>query len=398
MIGESENHMTVQTNRYSLSAADLVKEAAENPPQPVIEDLQYTDDICLVHGLEECFKSMFVLQKAESMALAKPFLRQWQVPQKFRVGIIETELHPAMLGKRLRNMFPKGAMPDNIRFLASESLKQWRREQMKGKLSLLEKWISDEGIEVLMIDIASDFFRGTDDPNKETAVGEMFDLLRNLPVKAVDLVRHDRKQRPGEDQYVWSSNELISGSGEWKHDPELILYLKRADRRTHEVYFEVGKLRYGSKPEPMDLWFDAGNFRLTPLPPVIAVLTDGPKSREELVRACGWRFHLGHAKVDEMIAHEKPFLGEAQRGHEKVFEIDLERAKQAPWGKYLGETVQDTESSRACRGLQAAVYAVPPTSRDAAQDTGDSVSCTSSLANDTETLGQTVEALVGVER
>lgn len=121
----------------------------------------------------------------------------------------------------------------------------------------------------------------------------------------------------------------------WKEDPEAIVYLKRVDKRTHEVYMEVGKLRYGAKPEPLQLWFDAKCFRLIPLPPVIAVLEDGCESREELVTECKQRFGIEERKVSDMIDDETDFIVRGQDGHKRTLELDPERVKEAPWYSLL---------------------------------------------------------------
>jgi hypothetical protein len=323
-----------------------MRHARENPPQPLIDKLLYARDICLIHGIEECFKSIFVLQMAESLALGRPLLGLWTVPRNRRVGVIETEMHPAQIGERLARMFPTGQAPEEMRFLPESALKQWRRKKMDGKFKLIDTWVTNEGIDILMIDTANDFFRGTDDPNKESTVGGVFDELRNLSREAAVLVRHDKKHRLEDDGS--SSNEKIRGSAEFKEDPELILYLRREDKRTNEARFEVGKLRYGSKPEPQTLWFDAGTFRLTPLPPVITMLEDGPKSRAELVREGKERFGMCHSLVDGMVKELGQYLSQSQRGHEKVFEIDTEPAAEAPWGWLLGERVEDIEDSISC--------------------------------------------------
>ena len=215
--------------------------------------------------------------------------------------------------------------------MGADVMHQFRRvNDLAGKFKLLSQWVAQENIEVLLIDTANDFFRGRNNPSEETVVGCFFDALRNLPVKATGMVRHDRK-RKGDDALADSSNEQIRGSAEWKEDPEVILHLARQDRRTNKVQFEVGKLRYGSKPEPLSVWFDAGCFRLIPLPPVIAVLETGPKSRQDVLTECKVRFGLSERKVDEMLGEHKPFLRENQQGHQKVFEIDWDRAVGARW-------------------------------------------------------------------
>jgi hypothetical protein len=83
-------------------------------------------------------------------------------------------MHPAQIGERLARMFPTGQAPEEMRFLPEPGLKQWRREKMDGKFKLIDTWVTNEGIDILMIDTANDFFRGTDDPNKESTVGGVF--------------------------------------------------------------------------------------------------------------------------------------------------------------------------------------------------------------------------------
>ena len=326
---------TQATEPSSYTASDLIRLAAQQPPEPIIEGTMNVGDILLLHGTEECFKSVFVVQMAESIALATPLLRFWNVPRPRKVGIIETEMHPAMLGVRLTGMFPDGNPPGNMLFFHESQLRKWRRKSMAKKFEMIQQWIRWEGIEVLIIDTANDFFRGKDSPSDEPVAGGFFDQLRNLEVQARVIVRHDRKRREGDLWGGGSSNEQIRGSAEFKEDPEVILNLERQDRRTNEVHLEVGKLRYGSKPEPMILWFDAGCFRLTPLPPVISVLETGPQSRQVIIDQCKRRFAIGERKADEMLAEAKPFLRESQRGHQKAYEIDWERAAEAPWQQFL---------------------------------------------------------------
>ena len=149
----------------------------------------------VLHGPEECYKSVFILQIAESLACGKYLLRKWAVPRALRVGVIETEMHQAMMGERLTEMFSDGNVPTGLLFMNEETLKSWRRQDLRGKIKLIQEWVKDEAIDVLVIDTANDFFRGALSPSDERHVGELFDLLRNLALKGVVLVRHDHKKR-----------------------------------------------------------------------------------------------------------------------------------------------------------------------------------------------------------
>lgn len=315
------------------SARDLIELAKRKPPVPIIEGLLNEGDILLLHGTEESFKSVFVVQCAEAIATGKPFLRKWRVRGERRVGIIETEMHAAMMGERLTKMFPSGNAPEHIYFMDDVLLKKWRREGIPGKFDIIEDWIYEADLQVLMIDTANDFFRGDDSASEERVVGEFFDKLRNIEVAGRIIVRHDRKRREVDDSS--HSNELIRGSAEWKEDPEAIIHLKRIDKRTHEVQMEVGKLRYATKPEPCDLWFDSGDFRLVPLPPVIAALASGPKTRQEIVTHCE-RFGLKERAVDDQLSDLRGFLKTGQAGHERTYEIDVAKCTNADWYPFFG--------------------------------------------------------------
>jgi hypothetical protein len=319
--------------RGTLSARELIQYSKDHPPEAIIEGLLNVGDTLLLHGTEESYKSVFILQIAESICTGRSLLRHYKVRGTRRVGIIETEMHPAMLGQRLANMFADGSAPENMCFLDEMQLKEWRRCDMDEKVRVIGNWIIDQNIQVLMIDTANDFFRGEDNPSEERSVGGFFDQMRNLPACARIFVRHDRKKKDIDGEA--HSNELIRGSAEWKEDPEAILYLKRKDKRTHEVEMEVGKLRYGKKPEPFQLWFDLSCFRLLPLPPVIAALEDGKRSRQEIIAECKRRFGVEARLADSMIEAYRPFLREEQQGHNRIFELHAEHCLEALWAGFL---------------------------------------------------------------
>lgn len=206
---------TAEGKLRTLTPKVLIRQASENPPEPIIDGLQNVGDILLLHGTEESFKSVLVVQMAESIAVGTRFLRIWDVPRPRTVGIIETEMHEAMLGTRLSQMFPDGNAPERMCFLGADVLRDWRRlKTLAGKFQLIREWIEQEGIEVLLIDTANDFFRGDNNPSDESIVGSFFDEVRNLDTKACILVRHDRKRRT-DDIHGGSSNEQIRGSSEW---------------------------------------------------------------------------------------------------------------------------------------------------------------------------------------
>jgi hypothetical protein len=250
--------------------------------------------------------------------------------------MIETEIHEAMLGRRLAAMFPDGNPPDNLRFLSANTMKAWRRLDMRSKFDFINRWIDQQRISLLVIDIATDFFRGEDNPSDERDAGGFFDEIRNMGLQGCVLVRHNRKRRDGDQDN--HPNEAIRGSAEWKEDPEAIIGLSRVDKRTNKVRLEVGKLRYASKPEPLDLWFDAGTFRLTALPPVIAVLLNEPKTRGQIVEEFRTRFDIQERLADTMINEQILYLVPGQRGHERIWELNRANVGDAPWARFLPAT------------------------------------------------------------
>jgi hypothetical protein len=154
---------------------------------------------------------------------------------------------------------------------------------LEEKISLIESWLRENGGEVLLVDTANDFFRGESNPSDERDVGRLFDGLRNLGLDTTMLIRHDGKKKDFDTEV--HSNELIRIS-RMERRPEVILYSNRVEKRTNECHLAVGKVRYGQKPEPFHVWFDAKHFRLTPLPPVVAVREEGSKNRRQVLEEC----------------------------------------------------------------------------------------------------------------
>src|SRR3989442_1095541 len=195
-------------------------------------------------------------------------------------------------------MFPGRTPPANLRFMSKPTLRHFKRTKtLEKKFEVVQHWANQEGLEVLVLDTANDFFRGQDDPSEETKAGEFFDRLRELEVTCL-VVRHDRKSKY--DPFIGSANENIRGSAEFKEDPEVIFHITRPDKRTHEARVECGKMRYGLKPEPLTLWCDAGCFRMTTENPILAILGHGWMLRSRIVAEARRRFGLSGRKVDEM--------------------------------------------------------------------------------------------------
>ena len=304
----------------SLTAADLVHLTSEHPPTPIIEDLLDEGDIMLIHGAEQSFKSLFEFQIAESVAKATPLLRLWSVPRPRKVGVIATTMQSLELGKRLSKMFANREPPDNIQFLPYKPIGWWEGKLIRG-------WIEKQAIEVSMFDIANDcieaakrdslYLRRKSRLLNEDVVAEFFAVLRRLPVQARLVVLQDRQRK-------------LEKVPDWREQPDVILCLKRI-QRTNEVRLQIEKLHRGNL-DTITLWFDQICFRLTPLPPVIAVLENGPRPLAELMADLRRRFGIDSNTAGKILKPQKPYLTESPK---EFYEIDWARAVEAPWHRFL---------------------------------------------------------------
>lgn len=303
------------------SISQLIRRAEETTIPWIVVGLWQEGGIAIVHSLEEEFKSVFSYQMAEAVAYGSPLLRTWEVPKARRVGIFETEMDDLEVGKRLSRMYPRKDFPDKLIVSDGELIQEFRRRtSLETKINCVGQWIQHNGIEILVWDTINSILAATD-PNSEIGVSRFFDRLALLPLKGVLLVRHDVK--PSKDSAYRSSNQLVRGSNRLVEDASLVIHLQRQDKAQHKVRWEVGKLRNAPKPEPQELWFDVGTFRLTPLHPVAALLESGPKTRGELIEEANARFGLKQRAVDAAISEIRPLLFEESEGHKRVFKLNL---------------------------------------------------------------------------
>lgn len=328
--GPAETHVESEESPRRTGIADLIWRAKVSPPKPVIADLLHEKEIAGLHGAPEVFKTIFTLQLAESLATGKPFLGVWQVPKPRRVYFLETEMSEAALGNRLGKMYADETPPKGIYFANETQLKQFRRAtDLAQKFSLLCEWLRESKPDVLILDTANPFFRGKESPNDETTAGAFFDLLADLPTKTKLFVRHNHKPRI--DDSSGDAATKIRGSGQFGDVPDLLLELRRPDKRTNEAILSVSKYRHGCKPDDLTLWLDAGTLQLVSVPPVIHLLQSRPLTRRQLLAALDARFGIKQRKADELVREQRPYVVERMGGHERLFELDLEGAKEADW-------------------------------------------------------------------
>lgn len=314
--------------------ADLMTFARDNPSRAVIADLLNESETAGLHGPPEAFKTMFCLQLMEALATAEPLLGIWKIPTPRRVYFVETEMSAGAMGKRLLKMFEHTAVPELVQFASEAHLFQFKRASgISAKFDLLKQWVSDAEPDVVIIDTVNVLFRGKESGSEETAAGEFFDRLAELPAAAKIFVRHNRKHYEGQaDSGPDDDSQKIKGSGQFSEVPDLLMQLTRKDKRTHEALLSLTKYRGGDKPSAIPLWFNAGNFRMTALPPIIDILKSGPpRSREQLLEMLKVYFGASHSLADALILQVRDYLAETRKGHAKVYSIDREAAKGAHW-------------------------------------------------------------------
>jgi hypothetical protein len=324
--------------RPGLSLAELIHEAETNPPQPILEGLIHENEIVGLHGTQEAFKTMWCLQLAEALATGGWFLGAWKVNRPHNVFFLETEMSVTATGKRARQMYGQ-RVPSRLFFATEKELKQFRRAPtLAAKMSLLDGWLSRyraSGIEidVVIVDTANPLFRGTQSPNDETTAGEFFDRLANLPGKLKLYVRHNRKRRGDNGGHdVDEDAQSQRGSGQFADVPDLLMQMKRSDKRVDCAELEITKFRHGSKPAEFDLCFDRVDYRLIPYPKLVHLLREETRSREELIAGLKAHFNMGHnaAETNIKTAKESGLLVETQRGHQKLLSINWDKARRPP--------------------------------------------------------------------
>jgi len=314
------NDALVASRRPESSVARLIRYARETKIPWIIEDLWQDGGIALVHSLEGEFKSVLTYQIAEAVAAGSPLLRVWDVPRARRVGILETEMDDLEVGRRLGLMYPDGNSPPNLEVSDSALLQEFRRRTtFADRLACIDRWLREKELEVLMWDTINSML-AIGDPNSERTVSQFLDGIARLPTRTIGMVRHDGK--PSKDTSLRHSNQLVRGSNRLVEDASLVIHLKRVDKAVNKVEMEVGKLRNGPKPEPMELWFDAATFRLTPLPPIIALLEYGSLTRQDLVAQAESRFQLRERAVDTHRGSLAACLDETKDGHRRILSLN----------------------------------------------------------------------------
>ena len=199
-------------------------------------------------------------------------------------------------------------------------------------------WIAAQGLaDIVLVDII-----------EGVPEGKGLDLLEAMPASVKLFVRHNHKPRI--DDQSGDAATKIRGSGQFSDVSDLLLELRRIDKRTNQAVLSVSKFRHGCKPEDLNLWLDAGELRLTPIPPVIYLLQSGLRSRPELLADLEARFGIKQRTADALIKEEQIYIKARMSGHKHVFEIDWNAIGHgdADWCKHVEHPKGTVEDMQGC--------------------------------------------------
>jgi AAA domain len=307
----------------SATVSELIEQAKRDPLEWIVPNVALEDGVHILHGREECFKTMLTLQLHEVLTLGGSFLLR-EVKGGLRTGIAELEMKNRQFGHRLAKFFPNVA-PD-IRVLPDKL----RRDVLnsgtaRDRIRWIVDWANAEGLEFVSIDSAVKLFPAGCDLNKPDIASDVFSQLQRLPT--LWIIAHDRKSMPG--IAVNTGNAEIAGSGRFAQDPDVVHQMIRPDGRAPRVQFHWGKMRDGEKCDPIELFFDRKDYRLYPLHPYLHLLQRKPMLGTELVAEAATRYGWAERRARDYLpdllklanAHGKPCVSEQMDGHNKRFEM-----------------------------------------------------------------------------
>jgi hypothetical protein len=288
----------------SATAYELAEPILKSPPEPetvreviewskshphrwFVEDFILEEAIHVLHGLEESFKTMLMLQLHEALTKGGQFLLR-EVKGGLRTGIAELEMKMQLSGSRFRNFWPNGDAPEI--YVLPESA---RRQVLTGnraleRIKVISEWAKDKELDFLSIDSLAKLFPPGDNPSRQDLASDVFSQIQLLPTTLI--LAHDRKPSHDPKSLASTGNAEIVGSGRMSQEPDVVHQVIRGDKRAPVVKLDCGKMREGEKPEPLELYFDRVDFRLHPVHPFLHLLPAiEPDLIREAERRYGWK-------------------------------------------------------------------------------------------------------------
>jgi RecA-family ATPase len=175
------NKPEMPTSVYGVSAAEFIRDAQDNPSKEIIKGLLHENENVVIHGPEESFKTILAMMLAKNLSNGGWFLGMWKVLKPRKTFFFETEMSPKALGRRAADMW-RDETPDDLFFATEEELRQFQRTSMiAAKMQLLKIWVASRDTSVVIVDTANPYFRGHENPDKDTDVGHFFDCFESIP-------------------------------------------------------------------------------------------------------------------------------------------------------------------------------------------------------------------------
>jgi hypothetical protein len=266
---------------------ELIEWSKSHPLRWFVEDFMLEQAVHILHGLEESFKTMLMLQLHEALTKGGQFLLS-DVKGGLRTGIAELEMKMQLSGSRFRNFWPDGDAPEI--YVLPESA---RREVLTGKTGLdrikvISDWANEKELDFVSIDSLAKLFPPGHDASRQDLASDIFSHIQLLPTTLI--LAHDRKPSHEAKGVARTGNAEIVGSGRMSQEPDVVHQVIRPDKRAPVVQLECGKMREGVKPESIELCFDKVDFRLYPVHPLLHLLpATEPHLIKEAERRYGWK-------------------------------------------------------------------------------------------------------------
>ena len=248
---------------------EIIEWSESHPHRWFIEDFIVEDAIHVLHGLEESFKTMLMLQLHEVLAKGGEFLLR-EVKGGLRTGIAELEMKMQVSGSRFRNFWPTGDAPEIYVLPESARRDVLTHNRALDRIKVISNWANDKGLDFLSIDSLAKLFPPGHDPSRQDLASDVFSQIQLLPTTLI--LAHDRKPSHDPKSLTSTGNAEIVGSGRMSQEPDVVHQVIRVDKRAPVVKFDCGKMREGEKPEPLELYFDRVDFRLYPVHPFLHLL------------------------------------------------------------------------------------------------------------------------------
>jgi hypothetical protein len=286
------------TETRSRTLADLARLAEEQPLVWLVPSTIIQGGIHVLWGKEESFKTTLAMQLIEALSVGGRFL-DWEVEGGLTVGLAELEMTEVIFKMRAHTFLKPAKQSPEIHVLTEDQRRQILDAPTATlRVAVIVQWVKALGLQVLVIDSAAKLFPPTANIGSQPVVSDLFSQLQKVGCTVI-VIAHPRKRDRTQAVEMHGDNDDIAGSGRFAQDPDIVLEIWRPDGRAPMVKLSWGKNRMDFKPEDIEVFFDAVDFRLYPRHPFLHLL---PTSREQLIEQAVKRFGWKRATVDEHIS------------------------------------------------------------------------------------------------